>query len=104
MDTAQAAELPEGIVSRQTVVSASLDIQGHEVHAEAFVLGLEQVVGHLLGDDVVVLLPGLGGETHQELVQLAGAVDEHGVKETVSQRNSTGSFSIILNLLDKAAK
>ena len=61
------------------------------------------MVGELLADHVIHLLPGLGGQTHQELVQLARTVDEHRVEECVSQRNSTGSFSIILNLLDKAA-
>ena len=61
LDTAQAAELSEGIIARQTVVSASLDIKGHEVHAEALVLGLEQMVSDLLREDVVKSLPGLGG-------------------------------------------
>ena len=43
------------------MISASLDVEGHEVHAEALVLGLEQVVGHLLREDVVESLSWLGG-------------------------------------------
>ena len=61
MNTAQSAEFSEGIVSRQSVVSASLDVEGHKVHAEALVLGLAQVVGHLLREDVVKSLSWLGG-------------------------------------------
>ena len=60
MDTAQAAELPEGVIAGQTVVSAPLDVEGDEVHPEALVLGLEQVVGDLLREDVVESLSGLG--------------------------------------------
>ena len=38
LDSLQAAELPESVVSWQTVISPSLDVEGHEVHAEAFAL------------------------------------------------------------------
>ena len=57
----EATELPEGVIAREAVISAPLDVEGHEVHAEALVLGLEQVVGDLLREDVVKSLPGLGG-------------------------------------------
>ena len=68
LDTPQTTELPEGVISRQTVVSAPLDVEGHQVHAEALVLCLEQVVRDLLCEDVVKSLPGLSGQTHQESV------------------------------------
>ena len=61
LDTTKSTELPEGVVARQTVVSAPLDVESHQVHAEALVLGLEQVVGHLLREDVVESLTRLGG-------------------------------------------
>ena len=39
------------------------------------------MVGELLTDHVVHLLPGLGGESDQELVQLARDVHQLGVEE-----------------------
>ncbi len=53
------------------VVTPSLQVKRHQVHAEAGVLALEQMVRQLLRHDVVELLPRLGGEAHQELVQSA---------------------------------
>ena len=73
--TAEAAQLPEGVVAGQPVVPPPLDVERHQVHAEALVLGLEQMVGDLLREDVVEPLPGLGGEPHQEHVQVARGVD-----------------------------
>ena len=67
----------------QTMVSASLNVERHQIKTEAGVLGLEEMVGHLLSHDVVVLLAGLAGQAHQELVQLARAVDQLGVEESV---------------------
>jgi len=58
------------------VVATTLDVEGHQVHAEAGVLGLEEVVGQFLRHDVVKLLPGLRGQAHQELIQSAGPGDE----------------------------
>ena len=98
----EATELSEGIVTRQTVISATLKIEGNKIEAEAAILGLEQVVGHLLGEDVVKLLPGLGGQTHQELVQLARSVDQAGVEEGVGERNHPSFLALIVNLLDNA--
>ena len=63
----ESTNLAERIVAGQSVVPTSLDVQGDQVHPEAVVLGLEQVVGQLLAEDVVELLPGLGGKTDQEL-------------------------------------
>ena len=38
-------------------------------------------------------MPGLGGQTHQELVQLARGVDHGGVEERVGQRHHPCSHS-----------
>ena len=51
-------------------------------------LTLEEVVGELLADHVVKLLPGLGGQTHQELVQLPRDVHQLGVEEGGGQRDA----------------
>ena len=44
----EAAEFPEGVISRQSMISPSLYIQSHQVHPEALILGLEEMIGHLL--------------------------------------------------------
>ena len=84
------------------MISASLEIEGNKVHTKAGVLGLEQMVGHLLREDVVEFLPGLGSEPHQELVQLARSVDQTGVKESVGERNHPSCLALVVNLLDNA--
>ena len=80
------------------MVSASLDVERHQVHPEGLVTS-EQKVGELGGEGVVEVLPGLGGETHQEPVQLARAVDHHGVVEDVGERDSPGPPSPISGLV-----
>ena len=96
---AQSTELPEGVVSRQSMISPSLYVESHQVHPEALVLALEEMVGHLLREDVVELLPGLGGQTHQELIQLSRGVDQLGVEEGVGQWNHPGLLTLVVNLL-----
>ena len=76
LDPLEPAELPERVVAGQTVISAPLDVEGNKVESKAAVLGLEQVVGHLLGEDVVELLSWLCGQTNQELVQFSRSVDQ----------------------------
>ena len=60
----------------QTMVSAPLNVERHKIKTEAGVLGLEEMVGHLLGEDVVELLSWLCGQTNQELVQFSRRVDQ----------------------------
>ena len=84
------------------IILTSLEIEGDKVESKAAILGLEQVVGHLLREDVVELLPGLGGQTHQELVQLARGVDQAGVEESVGERNHPSFLALVVNLLDNA--
>ena len=57
---AQAAELPEGVVARESVVSAPLEVEGHKVHSKAIVPRLEQVVCDLFSENIVRSLTGLG--------------------------------------------
>ena len=104
IDPAKAAELPESVVSWQTVVSSSLDVESHEVHTEALVLGLEEMVGDLLREDVVVLLSGLSGETDQEPVQVSGNIDQLWVEESLSERDHGHQPSLGLNLIHKSRK
>ena len=101
---AQSTELPEGVVTREAVISASLYVESHQVHPEALVLSLEEMVGDLLSEDVVVSLPGLGGQTHQEPVQMPGNIDELGVEETFSEGNHREQSSLCLNLINKTDK
>ena len=103
IDPAKAAELPESVVSWQTVVSPSLDVEGHEVHAEALVLALEEVVGDLFREDVVELLSWLGGESDQELVELPRGVDQLGVEKSVGQWDHAGLLTLVVNLLYETA-
>ena len=46
------------------------------------------MVCQLLAHHIVELLPGLGGQAHQELVQLPGYVHQLGVEEGGGQRNA----------------
>ena len=98
-DSAEAAELPELVVARQPVVSPPLDVESHQVHPEALVPALEEVVGHLLRHDVVVILTRLGGQSHQELVKLARGVHQLGVEESLRQRNSGLELPLVLDFL-----
>ena len=65
-------------------------------------LTLEQMVCQLLAHHIVELLPGLGGQPHQELVQLPGRVDQAGVEEGVGERNHPGFLALVVNLLHNA--
>ena len=56
---AQPTEFPEGVVSRQSVISPSLNVQSYQVHPKVLVLCLEEMVGHLLTKARVYLI-GLG--------------------------------------------
>ena len=52
------------------------------------------MVGELLADHVIHLLPGLGGEPHQELVQLARDVHQLGVEEGRGERDGRDSLPL----------
>ncbi len=62
------------------MIASSLKVEGDEVHAEAGVLALEEMVGQLLGHDVVELLTGLRGEADEELVQRTRPLIKDDVK------------------------
>ena len=62
-------------------------------------LTLEEVVGELLTDHVVKLLARLGGQAHQELVQLPRHVHQLGVKEGGGERNGRRLPSLQLVVL-----
>ena len=101
MNSSQPTELSVGVVSGQTMISSSLDVQGDQVHAEALVLGLEEMVGQLLREDVVKLLSGLSSQTHQEPVQVSRGIDQLRVKESIPQWNSWNLSPLKLNLVKK---
>ena len=98
----QAAHLTPRIVARQSVVPTSLDVQGDQVHPEAVVLGLEEMVGQLVGHDVVKVLAGLAGKAHQESVEASRSVDKLGVEELLRKWHSSYSPSLDRGLLYKA--
>ena len=62
------------------------------------------MVGQLLAHHIVELLPGLGGQAHQELVQLPGDVHQLGVEEGVGQWNHAGLLTLVVNLLYETEK
>ena len=99
----QAAHLTPGIVARQSVVPTSLDVQGDQVHPEAVVLGLEQVVGQLLAEDVVELLPGLGGQPDQEAVKSSRAVHQLWVEEGGREGDAVRLLAVVVDLFHQAA-
>ena len=57
------------------------------------------MIGELLADNIVKLLPGLGGQPHQELVQLARDVHQLRVEEGGGQRDAGGCLSLQYVLL-----
>ena len=62
-------------------------------------LTLEEVVGELLTDHVVKLLARLGGQAHQELVQLPRHVHQLGVEEGGGERDAGRLSPFQLGLL-----
>ena len=97
----QSTEFPEGVVTRQSMISSSLYVQSHQVHPEAMVLGLEEMVGHLLRENVVVSLSWLSGQTDQEPVKMPGNIDKLRVEETFSKRHHCQQSSLCLSLINK---
>ena len=98
----QAAHLTPRIVARQSVVPTSLDVQGDQVHSEAVVLGLEEMVGQLLAEDVVELLPGLGGQTDQEAVKSSRAVHQLRVEEGGREGDAVRLLAVVVDLFHQA--
>ena len=98
----QAAHLTPRIVARQSVVPTSLDVQGDQVHPEAVVLGLEEMVGQLLAEDVVELLPGLGGQPDQEAVKSSRAVHELRVEEGGREWDAVRLLAVVVDLFHQA--
>ena len=98
----QAAHLTPRIVARQSVVPTSLDVQGDQVHPEAVVLGLEEMVGQLLAKDVVELLPGLGGQPDQEAVKSSRAVHQLWVEEGGREWDAVRLLAVVVDLFHQA--
>ena len=59
------------------------------------------MVGHLLTEQVVELLPGLSCQTHQNLVQHSGLVDEGWVEEHVGEADHVSLLTVVVDLLNK---
>ena len=98
----QAAHLTPRIVARQSVVPTSLDVQGDQVHPEAVVLGLEEMVGQLLAEDVVELLPGLGGQPNQEAVKSSRTVHQLRVEERGREWDAVCLLAVVVDLFHQA--
>ena len=99
---AEPAKLAETVVAWKAVVSPALDVQGSQVHPKALVAALEEMVGQLVGHDVVKVLAGLAGQAHQESVKASGSVDKLGVEELLRKWHSSYSPSLDRGLLYKA--
>ena len=57
------------------------------------------MVGQLLANNIIELLPGLAGQTHQELVQLPGHVHQLRVEESGGERNAGRLPSVQMTVL-----
>ena len=99
---AEPAKLVETVVAWKAVVSPALDVQGSQVHPKALVAPLEEVVGQLVGHDVVKVLAGLAGQAHQVSVEASRSVDKLGVEELLREWNGSYSPSLDRGLLYKA--
>ena len=78
---AEPAKLAKTVVAWKAVVSPALDVQGSQIHPKALVPALEEMVGQLVGHDVVKVLAGLAGQAHQESVEASRSVDKLGVEK-----------------------
>ena len=52
----KSTDLPHVVVGCNAVISASVDVQTHQVHAKVESWGLEEMVGQILGDEWIELL------------------------------------------------
>ena len=101
-DPAEPAKLAKTVVAWKAVVSPALDVQGSQVHPKALVAPLEEMVGQLVGHDVVKVLAGLAGQAHQESVEASRSVDKLGVEELLRKWHGSYSSSLDRGLLYKA--
>ena len=99
---AEPAKLAKTVVAWKAVVSPALDVQGSQVHPKALVPALEEMVGQLVGHDVVKVLAGLAGQAHQESVEASRSVDKLGVEKLLRKWNGSYSPSLDRGLLYKA--
>ena len=91
----QVTNSSEVIVSRNTVISSSLDVESGKIEAgEWRVLVLEQMVGDLRREELVQGLHGAGGHAPDELVQHARLVQFVGVEEKVTELHITSLTKI----------
>ena len=91
----QVTNSSEVIVSRNAVISSSLDVESSKIEAgEWRVLVLEQMVGDLCRQELVQGLHGAGGDPADELVQHGGLVQLVGVEEKVTELHITSLTKI----------
>ena len=75
----QSALFSPDVVRSEAVVPTSLDVEAGEVHSELRPRGLEQVVGQLVGDELVPPGQLLTGEAQQDPVDRPEVVEVAGV-------------------------
>ena len=63
------------------MISASLNVEGYQIHPEAVVLCLEKVIGQLICENIVELLTRLSGQANKEPVQASWNINQLGVEE-----------------------
>ena len=83
----------------RTPVLTSLQVERHQVEArERDILVLEQMVGDLLGDELVQSLHGGGGQATDHLVNHTRLVQRVRVEERVLQLRTTEKAVIIIHI------
>ena len=100
---AKPTEFPEAVVAWKSMVPATLDVQGCQVHSKALVSSLEQMVGQLVRHDVVEVLAWLTGKPNKESVKASRSVDKLRIEELVGERDSANSPPLDGSFFDQAA-
>ena len=103
-DPAEPAKLAKTVVAWKAVVTPALDVQGSQVHPKALVPALEEMVGQLVGHDVVKVLAGLTGEPHEESIEASRSVDKLGVEKLVGEWDGAYSSPLDGSFLHQAGK
>lgn len=65
------------------MVPSSLNIDSSQVHSEVELRSLKEVVGQLLGDELVALLDGLVHHAEEEAVHCSHAPDVRWVRQLI---------------------
>ena len=99
---AKSTQFSEAVVTWKSVVPSTLDVQCCQVHSKAFVSSLEQVIGQLVGHDVVKMLARLTSKPHQESVEATRSVNQLWVEKLLGKWDRAYSSPLDGGFLNKA--